>query len=97
MEEAKERMLRMIYDYINEAPEVISCIRSHDFAQRSYSNWAAKELLRYIESRKSYPPLLALEDFKDRMDKYSCLNPNTSYIFSVAYDMAEYVINSILN
>lgn len=71
-------------------------MRGYDFAQESYSRWAAKELIACLEKNPTTPPLLVIEEFRDKMDRYACQNKDSSYIFSVAYDMAEYIIDLLL-
>lgn len=57
-----------------------------DFQQRSYSIWAMKELYGRLKSNPKKLPDAILEDFSADLDFFACLNPHTSYIFSVAFD-----------
>ena len=66
------------------------------FQQESYSIWAANELLNELRKNKKDPPLVIMEAFRDRMDAYSCKNKETSFIFSVAKDTAEVLIDILL-
>lgn len=66
------------------------------FAQKSYSNWAAREMIARLARDPSTPPLITIEDFRYEMDEYSCVNPKTSYIFSCAKDMTEWVIGLLI-
>ena len=77
---------RQIYDY-----------RSLAFEQRSYSQFAADELLRLLENDNSTPPIMIIEDFVAKMDKYACMSTSNSFIFSVAYDTAIYFLERTLD
>lgn len=66
------------------------------FVQRSYLSWAAREMIARLARDPSTPPLITIEDFRYEMDEYSCVNPKTSYIFSCAKDMAEWVIDLLI-
>lgn len=68
----------------------------YSLEQESYSRWAAKELLIRLEKDKITPPLILMEEFRDQMDNYSCVNIRTSYVFSCAKDMAEWIIDLLL-
>lgn len=49
-----------------------------------------------LNKRKNTPPLIIIERFRDQMDDYSCRNIHTSYMFSVAKDMAEWIIDLLI-
>lgn len=70
----------------------------HDeyFRQQSYTRWALQEILRRLETDRVTPPLIVIEEFADEMDRYSCCNPYTSYIFSVAKDTAQWIIDKLI-
>lgn len=70
--------------------------RTSKFEQTSYSKWAAKEVLKYVNEHDTMPPVMAIEEFIRKMDKYSCLNKHTSYMFSVAHDIAEDILDRFL-
>ena len=53
-------------------------------------------MLNEPRKKKGKPPLIAMEDFRDKMDQYSCMNPATSFIFSVAKDTVEMFIDMII-
>lgn len=69
-----------------------------EFAQHSYSEWAAKECLRYIHRYPEMDVLDAIDMFADKMNNY-CLehdNPECSWMFSVAYDTAMNIYDQLL-
>nr|DAJ79347.1 MAG TPA: hypothetical protein [Caudoviricetes sp.] len=68
----------------------------YGFRQKSYSRWAGRELLLLLEKNTDKPPLILIEEFRDKMDDLSCISKN-GYIFSCAKDMAEFVIDLLIN
>lgn len=93
------RMAEMIIkDYIADLPEP-NCrcrFRRAHFSQRSYSIWAAEEVLRTIRKRKDVSPIYAVEEFVNRMEYFACKRPSTSYIFSVAYDIGIDILDILI-
>lgn len=71
--------------------------REYSLKQESYSRWAIKEILTRLEENQDTPPLIIIEEFRDQMNKYSCLNQFTSHQFSCAKDMAEWVIDLLIS
>ncbi len=66
------------------------------FEQRCYQEWAVKEVLRAIET-SDLPPYMVAEEFAEKMDEYACLKERTSFMFSVAHDTAEWIIEILLS
>lgn len=67
-----------------------------EFQQETFSVWAATELLIELSRNPNTPPLLVMEKFRDKMDDYSCMNRSNSFIFSVAKDTTEYLIDRLI-
>lgn len=63
------------------------------FNQLSHTKFALKMLLQEIREHRDVSPYIVVEEFARRMDRYSCENIETSFIFSVAYDAAQSVLN----
>lgn len=82
-----------IQDYILDIKEPKWNWRMSRFEQCSYSRWAANEVLKYVRSHRDISPIMAIEEFIAKMDYFSCLNPNSSYSFSVAHDIAEDILD----
>lgn len=78
----------VVMDYIADLKDPTLCMRKDMFNQRSYSIWAAEEVLRAIQKNKDIQPIEVVENFIAKMDQYSLQKPSTSYIFSIAYDIA---------
>lgn len=66
------------------------------FKQESYSKWAAKEVLRCVKEQDNRHPIDVIEDFVRRMDRYSCLNSEQSFIFSIAHDTGMSILDLFL-
>ena len=66
------------------------------FNQKVYTIWAIEELRKEVEKNKNESPILVIEDFIQKMDKYSCKNIKTSAIFSVARDVGMYVLDEMI-
>lgn len=73
----------------NDIPCKFYC--KHELPKRSYSRWASFELLERISDRDD-PPLLILEQFRDKMNEYARAYPSSADIFTTASETAEYFI-----
>lgn len=71
--------------------------RGYNFKQASYMRWAGRELLMQLNKYPQIPPLMVIESFRDECDSYSRLNPKTSYTFSCAKDMLEWIIDLLIS
>ena len=88
----------IVKDYIYEfSDHIYTPWQKKEFQYETYSIWAAKELLVELSENKSLPPLFVLEKFRDKMDDYACLNKKNSFIFSVAKDTTEYLIDQLVS
>lgn len=67
-----------------------------NFDQKSYSRWAVKEVLRYVQEHPDKSPVSVIEEFVNLMDRYACASRKNSYIFSVAYDIAVDILDVFL-
>lgn len=64
--------------------------------QVSYTKWACYELMILLKRDKEKPAILIVEDFIHKMDTYSTVNSKNSFIFSVAKDAAENILDMLL-
>jgi len=62
------------------------------FNQRSYSRWAANEILELVMDNPFSTPIDIIEEFIIKMDYFSCIDLSTSLIFSIAKDTAEDIL-----
>ena len=88
--------IAVIRGYISRLNNPTRNWRNSNFKQISYSKWAAKEVLKYVKEHDSIPVTIAIEEFIRKMDKYSCMNSNTSYMFSVAHDIAVDILDTFI-
>lgn len=98
MSKAKDMAIRVVRDYINElecTSSIIDYWQSAHFAQRCYAKTAANDILELLKN-SSEPPLVVIEEYRDKMDEFACLNNFGSIIFSVAYDTAESIIDALI-
>ncbi|MBQ8135454.1 MAG: hypothetical protein IJ192_13800 [Clostridia bacterium] len=86
-------VIEMIKDFLNQ--ECNLC-RKSEFISYSYMRWAAMELLTELCIYEDIPPLIVLENFRDKMNEYAKLNVKTTFIFSVGSKTAEYFINLLI-
>lgn len=93
---SNESVKNMIRWYIRENEKHRYLWQTDEYKQETYSLWASRELLNELRKNKAKPPLIVMEDFRDKMDRYSCMNPATSFIFSVAKDTVEMFIDMII-
>lgn len=73
---------------------------SEKFYYHSYSRWALDELERALwKNRKTKDVLTFLENYRAKMDHFSCLpgkDPETHWMFSIAYEMVTFVIDEVI-
>lgn len=68
------------------------------FNQRTYSRWAANEILELIIDNPLTSPMIIIDEFLVKMSYYSCVseNQNVNIIFSTAVDTAEDILCLVL-
>lgn len=70
------------------------------FEQQSYSRWAANEILRRVQCQKDTPPILVVEEFILKTDRYSCsdhADKSVGLIFSIAHDVATDILDVLIS
>lgn len=91
-----ERAIRIVQNAINQIHMEQYNVYSHDFKQMSYTLWAEREILFRLLKSGNESAISVVEEFKDHFDRYSCINPEVSIEFSIAYDAADYILNLLL-
>lgn len=86
MDGSHKAAIEIIQNYILEFAPRHLALHSESVAQTSYYCWAANEVLQAIKDCPTIPPLLVIEKLWYKMGKYSLMNKESSYLFSVAYD-----------
>lgn len=87
-----EVVTTIIQEYIDKYLfEPASTWPKHEFNLRTYSRWAANELLERVKNRKSESPIDTIGEFIDEMDNYSEVGDDkyTRLIFAIARETAE--------
>jgi len=90
-EAAAMAIMRYIEEYLFE-PKASWC--KHEFEKRSYSWWAANEILEGVMDHPMSPADTIIEEFIFKMSLYSCVaeDSKVSFIFSIAQDTAEDIL-----
>lgn len=97
MNKANETAIQIVKDYIPKLERSPGWWwRSSEFAQWSYAKTAAKEVLDLLEENTDTPPLVVIEEYRDRMNQFACVNPVRSIMYSVAADIAEDIIDELI-
>lgn len=92
-----EKALLLVENYLYHMKKPRRKLKVDRFAYRSYSVWAVEELLDYIKERDYAPPLDSVSCFIRTMEEYSTLNKETSFIFSIARDVAEDIFDMLMS
>lgn len=97
MSEAHRLAYKAVSTYIDDLEErsIVDYWHSSSFAQRSYAKTAAYEILELLRN-SSEPPLVIIEEYRDKMNEFACLNSFGSFIFSVASHTAENIIDMLV-
>lgn len=97
MNTANKTAISVVEQYIERLASMpVHHWRSSEFAQKCYSIMAANDILELLKSHEDEPPLGVIEEYRDKMNEYSCINSIGSFIFSVGHDTAEDIVNELL-
>jgi hypothetical protein len=96
MESPTDRAIYIIQYCLDKLLKEVTYQYGYSLEQESYSRWAAKELLNRLRENPTIPPLLIIEEFRDQMDEYSNINPDTNLVFNSGRDLAEWIINLLI-
>lgn len=98
MNSLNDYALSYVRSEIKEHEEILkttSYWKSYDFAFISYSISALKEILSRLEKDRVTSPITIIREYRDQMSDYACVNPEGSFMFSVACDMAVYMLDEL--
>lgn len=98
MDKAHVIASKVVLEYIRElerATNPIECWQSAYLAQRSYMRTAAYDILDLLRDDPE-PPLVVIEEYKDKMNSYACLNTFGSSMFSAMANAAENIIDALM-
>lgn len=88
-----DTLKRICDNYILE----LESMKEKSIGMYSYSVWAIEEI---VNSIPKYPDLTAtglICLLNDKFDRYSCMNYRTSFMFSVAKDVTDYILDELLD
>lgn len=85
-----ESVIYIIQYCLNES------LQDCSFEQGSYLKWTVNELLDRLRENPEVTPLIIIKDFRNQMEEYSKVNPDTSLVFNSGKDLAEWIINLLI-
>lgn len=91
-----DEAIQLVRTCLRRTLHAIARRKEYESIQKSCSKWALREILTRLERNRSTAPLILIEQFRDQMERYSCMNSHTSYYFSAAKDTAEWIIDLLL-
>ena len=86
---------RIIRTYMSKMKAPRAGLSKEQFEMESYSQWAVLEAVTYLKGRRD--TIQALEEFIHKMVEYSCVNTETSCIFSTAKTAAEDLLDALIS
>lgn len=86
-----EQVLSIVENYIDD----MAYIPREDLTNYSYKKYMVEKLYSELLAN-DIPPLIAIEKFRDKMNKYASINPNTENIFLTGKEVAEYFIHLLI-
>lgn len=69
---------------------------SPEFMNAYYSKQAALDLLELVMDNKQRCPVDIVEEYRNKMDRYSLMDHPGSIIYSIKYDYATYVLDRLI-
>lgn len=67
------------------------------FERKSYIKWTIDSIIDILRKNPNIAPLILMEEYRDKLLKFSTLNQNTKYIFDEAVDIMNEIIRYILS
>lgn len=80
-------------DYISQ----IESLKNRNIEMYSYSVWAIEEILKASVRYPDMSELGLICLMSSKFDSYSCMDPRSSYMFSVAKDVSDYILDELLD
>lgn len=97
MDEIRKATIQTIRWYIRELENQARCEwQERHIVQTYYSKIAAIKILYSVKTDKSLSPMTIVENFRDKMNRYACMNDFNSTMFSIQADAAEYILDEIV-
>ena len=70
-----------------------------EFEYYTYTKSTLEDIIELLEEDKTTSPFEIVCEYRSKMDRFACndnINPDNRFMFSLAYDVAEYVIDEIV-
>lgn len=96
MNTLNKTVIRLIHGYLQKLESDPIPTRIEELEYYSYSKSALKDILACLETEPELPPLSIVMEYRDKMDRFACEKPDNSFMFSLAYDVAENIIDEII-
>ena len=97
MDDNRQLAVRIIRLYIRDLEQYAPFQwQDKHLAQTYYSKIAAMKLIKEIRSNELLSPMTIVENFRDKMNHYACMNDFNSTMFSIQADVAEYILDEIV-
>ena len=84
----------IIGQYIRDLPKPTNRY-SKTYEQRCHALWAANDIFRAVRQHRSVPAAVVVENYADKMNRFSTMHSKTSFMFSVAKDIAEDILDRL--
>lgn len=91
------KAVNIIYANVERLGDLRSAIPySEAFEQMSYSRFAAFEIVRLLSRPDAENPIMIIENFIEKMDRYSLIDSDYSWPYSCMYDSATNILDLVL-
>lgn len=92
----RDNAIKLIRFYKREIDRSYNkCALKQDRYYKYAVRWATNDLLEYVLSHPDTSIILTIEEYIRKMAKYSCKKGSYSYIFSIASDVACYILDML--
>jgi len=92
----RDYILSVIREYAFERwAEPERPLSRENFIQRSYRQWAINEIVWNLKMCPDKPSLVVIEEFMDKMERFSRRNRKAGVIFSTAFDVAADILDML--
>lgn len=90
-------IVQTVIDEIDEYPESVNGHYLDYQEVKSCQKWALKEIMKELEWNDRIPASAIISDFANKMEEFACHDTPSSYLFSIARDMALCMLDMILS
>lgn len=91
-----DTVVNIIEVYIKTFLDRTANTYDESFAYNSYSKFAARNMISILKNHQEVSPLILMEEYRDKLEDYSKLNPNSNYIFETEKRTIEDIIRYLI-